>query len=64
MIVCLWAILALVHANGLVNNVRELRRSKQTKMEKSYINNFLSCIVEDEFASYYDAIKSYDAPFC
>ena len=50
-------------SNDLVDGVQELRRSKQARKEKSYGNNFLAYIVEDEPVSYYDAIKSIDAPF-
>ena len=42
--------------------MQELRRSKQTRKKKSYGNNFLTYIVEDEHVSYYDAIKFVDAP--
>ena len=42
--------------------MQELKRSKQTREKKSYVNNFLTCIVEDEHVSYYDAIKFVDAP--
>ena len=42
--------------------MQELRRSKRTKEKKSYSNNFLTFIVEDEQVSYYDAIKFVDAP--
>ena len=42
--------------------MQELRGSKQTRENKSYGNNFLTYIVEDEHVSYYDAIKFVDAP--
>ena len=42
--------------------MQELRRSKRTREKKSYNNNFLTYIVEDEYVSYYDAIKFVDAP--
>ena len=41
--------------------MQDLRRSKQTREKKSYGNNFLICIVEDEHVSYYDVIKFVDA---
>ena len=50
-------------SNDLVDDMQELRRSKQARKEKSYGNDFLAHIVEDEPVSYYDAIKSVDAPF-
>ena len=50
-------------SNDLVDDVQELRRSKQVRKEKSYGNDFLAYIVEDEPVSYYNAIKSIDAPF-
>ena len=50
-------------SNDLVNDVQELRRSKRARKEKSYDNDFLAYIVEDEHVSYYDAIKSIDTPF-
>ena len=49
-------------SNELVDDVQELR-SKRARKEKSYGNDFLAYIVEDELVSYYDAIKSIDAPF-
>ena len=42
--------------------MQELRRSKRTREKKSYGNNFLTYIVEDEHVNYYDAIKFVDAP--
>ena len=49
-------------SNDLVDDVQELR-NKWVGKEKSYGNDFLAYIVEDEPVSYYDAIKSIDAPF-
>ena len=49
-------------SNDLVDDVQELRRSKRDRKEKSYNNDFLTYIVEDEHVSYYDAIKFVDAP--
>ena len=42
--------------------MQELRGSKWTREKKSYGNNFLTYIAEDEHVSYYDAIKFVDAP--
>ena len=54
--------------------MQELKRSKQTREKKSYgnnfltyivedeHNNFLTYIVEDEHVSYYNAIKFFDTP--
>ena len=42
--------------------MRELRGSEWTREKKSYDNNFLTYIVEDEHVSYNDAIKFVDAP--
>ena len=50
-------------SNDPVDHVQELRRSKRVRKEKSYGNDFLVYIVENEPVSYYDAIKSIDAPF-
>ena len=44
--------------------MQELRRSKRARKKKSYGNDFLAYIVEDEPVSYYDVIKSVYAPFC
>ena len=49
-------------SNDLIDDVQE-SRSKRARKEKSYGNDFLAYIVEDEPVSYYDAIKSIDAPF-
>ena len=40
--------------------MRELRGSEWTREKKSYGNNFLTYIVEDEHVSYYNAIKFVD----
>ena len=42
--------------------MQKFRRSKRTREKKSYGNNFLTYIVEDEHVSYYNAIKFVDAP--
>ena len=54
------------HVFPLKNKEKELqkiRRSKQTRNEKDYSNDFFAYVVEDELVSYYDAIKFVDAPF-
>ena len=48
-------------SNDLIDDVQE-SRSKRARKEKSYGNDFLAYIVEDEPVSYYDAIKFVDAP--
>ena len=50
-------------SNDFVDDVQEIRRSKRARKEKDYSNDFLAYVVEDELVSYYDAIKSIDAPF-
>ena len=50
-------------SNDFVDDVQEIRRSKRARKEKDYGNDFLAYVVEDEPVSYYDAIKSVDAPF-
>ena len=50
-------------SNDFVDDVQEIRRSKQARKEKDYGNDFLAYVVEDEPVSYYDAIKFVDAPF-
>ena len=50
-------------SNDFVDDVQEIRRSKQARKEKDYGNDFLAYVVDDEPVSYYDAIKSVDAPF-
>ena len=50
-------------SNDFVDDVQEIRRSKQARKEKDYGNDFLAYVVEDELVSYYDAIKSIDAHF-
>jgi hypothetical protein len=49
--------------NKLVDDVHEIRRSKRARKEKSFGNDFIAYIVEDEPVSYNDAIKSIDGPF-
>ena len=49
-------------SNDFVDDMQEIR-SKRARKEKDYSNNFLAYVVEDELVSYYDAIKSVDAPF-
>ena len=50
-------------SNDFVDDVQEIRRIKRARKEKDYDNDFLAYVVEDELVSYYDAIKSVDAPF-
>ena len=50
-------------STDFVDDVQEIRRSKRARKEKDYSNDFLAYVVEDELVSYYDAIKSVDAPF-
>ena len=50
-------------SNDLVDHVQELRRRKRVRKEKNYGKDFLVYIVKNEPVSYYDAIKSIDAPF-
>jgi hypothetical protein len=49
--------------NEVLDNVQELRRSKQARKENSFGNNFLAYVVEDKSFSHSDAIKFVDAPF-
>ena len=49
-------------STDFVDDVQEIR-SKQARKEKDYGNDFLAYVVEAEPVSYYDAIKSVDAPF-
>ena len=49
--------------NKFVDDVHEIRRSKRARKEKSFDNDFIAYIVEDEPVSYNDAIKSIDRPF-
>jgi hypothetical protein len=49
--------------NKLVNDVHEIRRSKLARKEKSFGNDFIAYIVEDEPVNYNDAIKSIDGSF-
>ena len=50
-------------SNDFVDDVQEIRRSKRARKEKDYSNDFLAYVIEDEPASYYDAIRSIDVPF-
>ena len=49
-------------STDFVDDVQEIR-SKQARKEKDYGDYFLAYVVEDEPISYYDAIKSVNAPF-
>ena len=43
--------------------MQEIKRNKHARKEKDYGNDFFVYVVEDESVSYYNAIKSVDAPF-
>jgi hypothetical protein len=47
--------------NEIVDDVYELRRSKQVRKEKNFGNNFIVYIVDDDPTCYDEAIKSTDA---
>ena len=49
-------------SNDLVDDVQVLRK-KQARKEKSFSNDFLTYVVNDEHVNYFDAIKSVDSPF-
>ena len=49
-------------SNDFIDDIQEIR-SKQARKENDYGNNFLAYVVEDEPVSYFDVIKSVDAPF-
>jgi hypothetical protein len=50
-------------SNEIVDDMQELRRSKGTRTERNFGNDFIAYIVDDDPTCYSEAIKSIDAPF-
>jgi hypothetical protein len=50
-------------SNEIVDDVQELRRSKQARKEKNFDNDFIAYVIDDDPTCYDEAIKSIDESF-